>query len=91
MTAMTVGLLAGTLTSIASIPQLARTLRTRHVRDISIWQPLFLSVGVGLWMLYGFLIKDLPLVLANIIPFICNVWLSILKIYYKDNDGCVEL
>lgn len=40
MTAMTVGMVAGTLTSIAAIPQLARTLRTRHVRDISIWQPL---------------------------------------------------
>lgn len=88
MTAMTVGLLAGTLTSIAAIPQLIRTLRTRHVRDISIWQPLLLSTGVGLWMVYGFLIKDLPLVLANIIPLICNIWLSVLKMYYRANDAC---
>ena len=88
MTAMTVGMVAGTLTSIAAIPQLARTLRTRHVRDISIWQPLLLATGVALWILYGFLIKDLPLVLANIIPLICNIWLSILKVIYRDNDGC---
>lgn len=85
---MTVGMVAGTLTSIAAIPQLARTLRTRHVRDISIWQPLLLATGVALWILYGFLIKDLPLVLANIIPLICNIWLSILKVIYRDNDGC---
>lgn len=90
MTAITVGLFAGTLTSIAAIPQLVRTLRTRHVRDISIWQPLFLSAGVSLWILYGILIKDLPLVLANIIPLVCNVWLSILKLYYKNNDSCYK-
>ena len=82
MTPTTIGLVAGTFTSIASIPQVIKTLKTRHVRDISIWQPLLLAFGVALWMAYGFLIHDLPLILANITPLICNAILTVMKICY---------
>jgi MtN3 and saliva related transmembrane protein len=80
------GLIAGSLTSIAAIPQLVKTIRTRHARDISIWQPLLLAIGISLWLIYGVLIHDLPLVLANIIPLICNIMLTILKVRYREND-----
>lgn len=82
MTPTTVGLVAGTLTSIAAIPQVIKTLKTRHVRDISIWQPLLLAFGVALWMVYGILIGDFPLIVANITPLICNVVLTGMKIRY---------
>ena len=88
MTPTTLGLIAGTLTSIAAIPQLVKTLRTRHARDISIWQPLLLAFGLSLWLVYGVLIHDLPLVLSNIVPLICNIMLTILKLRYR-NDDCV--
>ena len=80
------GLIAGSLTSIAAIPQLVKTIRTRHARDISIWQPLLLAIGISLWLIYGVLIHDLPLVLANIVPLICNIMLTILKVQYREND-----
>lgn len=86
MTPTTIGLIAGTFTSIASIPQVVKTLKTRHVRDISIWQPLLLAFGVALWMLYGILIKDVPLILANITPLICNVILTGMKIRYGTEE-----
>ena len=76
----------GTLTSIAAIPQVVKTLRTRHARDISIWQPLLLAIGIALWLIYGMLIHDLPLVLANIVPLICNIMLTILKLHYRNDD-----
>ena len=79
------GLVAGTLTSIAAIPQVVKTLRTRHARDISVWQPLLLAVGVALWMIYGMLIDNLPLILANIIPLVCNALLTGLKLYYRND------
>jgi len=78
----TIGLVAGTITSLAAVPQVIKTIRTRHARDISIWQPLLLSIGVALWMVYGILIHDLPLILANIVPLICNVLLCSLKLHY---------
>ncbi|HIJ87520.1 MAG TPA: SemiSWEET transporter [Desulfuromonadales bacterium] len=90
MTATTIGLVAGTLTSIAAIPQVLKTLQTRHVRDISIWQPLLLSFGVALWMMYGFLISDLPLILANITPLVCNVILTAMKLRYGREDRLIS-
>ena len=86
MTPTTIGLVAGSLTSIAAIPQVIKTLQTRHVRDISIWQPLLLAFGVALWMLYGILINDFPLIVANITPLICNVVLTGMKIRYGKDD-----
>lgn len=86
MTATTIGLVAGTFTSIAAIPQVVKTLQTRHVRDISIWQPLFLTIGVALWMTYGILINDLPLILANVTPLVCNGILTAMKIRFGRED-----
>lgn len=82
-----IGLVAGFITSIAAIPQVIKTLRTRHTMDISIWQPLLLAIGVALWMVYGILINDLPLMLANIIPLACNATLCVLKLHYDRSSG----
>ena len=89
MNPTTLGLVAGTLTSIAAIPQLVKTLRTRHARDISIWQPLLLAIGIALWLIYGILIHDMPLILSNIVPLACNVMLTILKL--RDRNDSVVL
>jgi len=86
MTPTTIGLVAGSLTRVAAIPQVIKTLKTRHVRDISIWQPLLLAFGVALWMVYGILIHDLPLIVANITPLICNVILTGMKIRYGNDE-----
>lgn len=81
------GLVAGAITSLAAIPQVIKTIKTRHVRDISIWQPLLLSIGVALWMIYGILISDLPLIIANITPLLCNIWLTCMKIHFGKHDN----
>lgn len=82
-----IGLLAGLLTSVAAIPQVIKTWRSRHARDLSIWQPLLLSFGIGLWLLYGIQIGDLPLILANITPLVCNLLLTGMKISFRNNDN----
>ncbi|QEM70225.1 hypothetical protein FO488_12490 [Geobacter sp. FeAm09] len=79
------GLVAGTLTSIAAVPQVIKTLRTRHARDISVWQPVLLSIGVALWIVYGMLIHNLPLIVANIVPLACNALLTGLKLRYRND------
>ena len=81
---ITVGLAAGLLTSVASLPQVFKTWKSRHARDLSIWQPLLLSAGIALWLIYGILIKDIPLILANITPLICNIALTAMKIRFRD-------
>ena len=89
MTPTTIGFAAGALTSVAAVPQVIKTLRSRHVRDISIWQPLLLAFGVALWMFYGILIADVPLILANITPLICNIILTAMKLRYDREDQLI--
>jgi len=87
MTPTLIGLIAGLLTSIASLPQVFKTWKSRHARDLSIWQPLLLSAGVALWLIYGMLIGDTPLILANITPLVCNLLLTIMKLKFSDNGS----
>lgn len=87
MNATHIGLVAGFLTSVAVIPQVVRTYRTRHARDISIWQPLLLDIGMILWLIYGVMLRNLPLILANAFSIFCNTLLIGMKIYFKEDDN----
>jgi MtN3 and saliva related transmembrane protein len=60
-----IGSLAGVLTTIAFIPQVIRTWKTRSARDISLVTYLLFSCGVLLWLGYGILLHALPIILAN--------------------------
>ena len=77
-----IGLSAGFLTSIAVIPQVFRTWRTKHARDISIWQPLILITGMLLWLIYGVGLDDMPLIAANSFSISCYLVLLVMKIIY---------
>lgn len=80
------GLLAGTITTAAAIPQVVRTYRTRHARDISIWQPILLNVGMSLWLMYGIALGDIPLILANTVSLLCYTALIVMKILFREDD-----
>lgn len=60
-----IGLAAGTMTTLAFLPQVIKAWRTRKVEDISLVMFLVLVTGVLLWLIYGLFIGDVPLVLAN--------------------------
>lgn len=61
------GYLAAALGSLGWLPQLARTLRTRQVRDISLWTTLLIFVTVCLWLVYGLLLSAWPIIIANLL------------------------
>ena len=60
-----VGLGAGTLTTLAFVPQVARVWRTRSTGDISLPTFAALTLGTALWLTYGVLMDDIPLMAAN--------------------------
>lgn len=86
MTATDLGLLAGAVTTVAGVPQVVRAWRTRSVEDISVWQPVLLCIGMTLWLVYGVMIGDLPLMAANSFSLLCYGILLVLKIRYRDRD-----
>ena len=62
-----VGYVAALLTTISNIPQALKIIRTRETKDVSVRTYLFLFTGLLLWIVYGFLREDIPLIVANII------------------------
>ena len=74
------GLIAGVLTTISFLPQVIKSLKTKKTGDVSVLMYVVLVIGVFLWMIYGILINDLPLILANLITFILTFSVLILKL-----------
>lgn len=78
-----VGLFGGMLTTIAFFPQVAKTWKTRSAKDLSLCMLVLLSTGVFIWMIYGFLIGSVPLILTNIVTFILSLIILTFKIRYN--------
>lgn len=65
LSANLIGSAAGTLTTLAFVPQVLRAWRTQSVEDLSVWMLLTFATGVALWVLYGVKTHALPLVVTN--------------------------
>jgi len=77
------GLAAGVLTTVAFIPQVIQTWRTRHTHDISLATFAIFTAGVFTWLLYGLVIEDWPIIIANAVTFI----LAGTILYFKLRNG----
>lgn len=62
-----IGFVAGTLTSVAFLPQVIRAWRTRRTQDVSLAMLLVLGSGVAMWIVYGVLNAAAPVVAANVL------------------------
>ncbi len=77
-----IGALAGTLTTIAFIPQVIRIWRTRHADDISTSMFVIFIVGVALWLYYGIILHAWPVIIANSITLFLALTILILKFHF---------
>ena len=78
-----IGLLAGICTTGAMVPQVIKTLKTKQTTDISLLMYVFLSAGILLWFVYGLLLKEIPIILANGVSLILAVTVLVLKVRYR--------
>jgi MtN3 and saliva related transmembrane protein len=62
-----IGLVAAVCTTGSFLPQVVRAWRTRSTRDVSAWMFALLVTGNTLWLVYGALIGDLPILIANLV------------------------
>jgi MtN3 and saliva related transmembrane protein len=60
-----VGMAAGTLSTVAFVPQVWRVWKTRSARDLSLSMYLIFTAGVALWFVYGLLLGAMPIILCN--------------------------
>lgn len=76
------GLTAGTLTTVAFIPQLAKAWKSKSTGDLSWGMVMIFSTGVLLWLIYGIWIDSLPVILANAVTLLFQFGIITLKIKY---------
>lgn len=76
------GLIAGTVTTAAFFPQVIKTWRTRSAQDLSLVMFLTLIVGICLWLIYGLLLGDLPLIAANLVTLVAAGVILYFKVRY---------
>jgi MtN3 and saliva related transmembrane protein len=77
-TTFLIGNAAAILTSVSFLPQAIQVIKTKDTKSISLPMYLMFVIGVILWLTYGILQKDLPLMLANIVTL---VFASIILFY----------
>jgi MtN3 and saliva related transmembrane protein len=81
-----VGLSAGICTSISLLPQLVKLIKHKKAEDISIFYLIILFVGLALWMWYGFLRDDVPILVTNGFSLVINGIVIFLGIKYKRSN-----
>jgi MtN3 and saliva related transmembrane protein len=74
------GSIAGTLTTVAYLAQVLRTLKHRRTKDISLGMYLMLCTGIGLWLVYGVFIHSWPVIIANAVTLILSGTVLVMKI-----------
>ena len=77
------GFSAALLTTIAFLPQLYKTWQTKSAEDVSLLMLILFITGLVCWIIYGLKIHSTPIVFANIITFIFNFSILILKITFR--------
>ena len=62
-----VGLIAASFTTLAFVPQVFKIWKNRNISGVSISMYVIMLIGISIWLLYGFLIKSLAVIVANIV------------------------
>lgn len=77
------GYFAGAITVVSFLPQVVRAWRTRQTRDLSMGMFALLVISGALWMVYGAINRDWPVVATNAGMVALNGALVVAKLRYK--------
>ena len=79
----TLGMIAGTISAITFLPQVIKTWKSKSAKDISVLMFSFATISVILWLVYGILINNWPVIYTNS----CVLVLSLIMVYFKLKFG----
>ena len=75
-----IGSIAATCTTLAFIPQAIHSYKTRDLSGISLPMYSIFTLGVAMWLVYGLLKQDWPIIIANTITVALSAMIMVLKI-----------
>jgi MtN3 and saliva related transmembrane protein len=74
------GFVAAFCTTAAYVPQVVRIWRTRSTKDISLGMFLVMTLGLVFWLIYGFSIGSLPVIICNGATLVMTATILVLKL-----------
>jgi MtN3 and saliva related transmembrane protein len=78
------GLAAGSLTTTAFLPQVIKTWKSRSAKDLSLGMFSLFCLGVLLWLIYGLVVRDIPVIAANLLTLMLATTLLVFKFRFKE-------
>ncbi len=67
-----IGMVAAVCTTTAFVPQVLQILKSGNVDGISVAMYSTFTFGVAMWLIYGIVLQDLPMFLANLVTFLLS-------------------
>jgi len=86
-----IGFIAAFCTTTAFVPQLARVVKLRSARDISLGTFLLFSTGVALWLVYGIYSGSRPVIASNAVTLLLSLSILYLKVKYDSKGAKKEM
>jgi MtN3 and saliva related transmembrane protein len=77
------GLAAGTISSITFLPQVIKIWQTKSAKDLSMPMLLLLVLGVSMWLAYGIVIKNTPVIYTNSMVLLMTFIMLFFKFKYN--------
>lgn len=78
-----IGSLAGACTTLCLVPQVIKTLKTKSTKDVSLGMFILFCIGIILWLIYGFMIHSMPIIVSNGVTFVLGAIILVCKLKYK--------
>ncbi len=75
-----IGCIAATCTTLAFVPQAMQSYKTRDLSGVSLPMYTIFTLGVAMWLIYGLLKQDWPIIVANTITVALSAIILVLKI-----------
>ena len=82
-TTAVIGYVAGFLTTFAFIPQVWKIWATKSARDVSLHTFIVFTIGIALWVVYGILKQEPPLILWNAVTLVLATAILAMKLKYR--------
>ena len=84
-----VGSIAAFLTTVAFVPQAYKVFKTNQTKDLSLFLFLIFSLGVFMWLIYGIMKEDSPIMIANSITLFLSLYILYKKISIDNSEKSI--
>jgi MtN3 and saliva related transmembrane protein len=78
-----IGSVAAFSTTACWVPQALKILREKRTEGLSLITQIVFTLGVALWLAYGLLLHNWPILLANGITLVLSLAILVLKVRYR--------